>query len=396
MVIRELRVQNYKGFRDAQRVELRPLTLFYGENSAGKSALVRLLPWIAESMADPRPGPMMDGEVAREALWQDLVYSGNPTHHVRIGITWAAPDEVSAAWGLRGGEMPGSCELASVTLRGPAGEVRLEDDGDQVWERRIDRIGGLLPRGGSLDLRAETGLELEDLTLNAQWLCGVRVGIPRVEKSLAAAPQRLPPDGAGVARFLFYWQRLARSPAAQAALALVVGFYERLGLSLEATDIAPGFFRLEVTAKGQAGSVSLVDTGEGLTQVLAPLVALARAMTGLGPRVVALEQPELHLHTNAQRELARSIVEAVQGGAQVLVETHSEVLLAATQLALAEGSLQPEQVGAYWVARRDDGASVAHPVTFNTRGEVRGLWPISAFDDLLKLKNELFEAQERA
>ncbi|MBK7755221.1 MAG: AAA family ATPase [Deltaproteobacteria bacterium] len=176
MVIRELRVQNYKGFRDAQRVELRPLTLFYGENSAGKSALVRLLPWIAESMADPRPGPMMDGEVAREALWQDLVYSGNPTHHVRIGITWAAPDEVSAAWGLRGGEMPGSCELASVTLRGPAGEVRLEDDGDQVWERRIDRIGGLLPRGGSLDLRAETGLELEDLTLNAQWLCGVRVG----------------------------------------------------------------------------------------------------------------------------------------------------------------------------------------------------------------------------
>lgn len=395
VVIRELRVQNYKGFRDAQRVELRPLTLFYGENSAGKSALVRLLPWIAESMADPRPGPMMDGEVAREALWQDIVYSGSPTQRVQIEVAWAEPLAAVVTWGLRSGAMPGSCELASVALRGPSGEVRIEDDGDQSWEGKVEHVEGLLPRGGALNLREATGLDLGDLTLAAQWLCGVRVAIPRVEKSLASAPQRLPPDGAGVARFLYYWQRVGRSPEARAALALVLGFYERLGLRLEATDIAPGFFRLEVAAKGQVSPVSLVDTGEGLTQVLAPLIALARAMTGLGPRIVALEQPELHLHTNAQRELAHSIFDAVRGGAQVLIETHSEVLLAAMQLAIAEGLLQPDQVGAYWVARRDDGASVAHSVTFNTRGEVRGLWPISAFDDLLKLKSELFEAQER-
>lgn len=396
MVIRELRVQNYKGFRDAQRVELRPLTLFYGENSAGKSALVRLLPWIAESMADPRPGPMMDGEVAREALWFDLVYAGNPTQPVTLGLTWAKPEGAQVTWEVRGGTLPlpeGTCLLTSLSIVGPSGALRLEDDGDQTWEGRVQGVSGLLPRGGDLELRSETGVDLSDLALEAQWLSGVRVGIPRVEKYLAAAPRRLPPDGQGVARFLYAWQQF-RSPEADAASALVLGFYERLRLRLSVAGAGRGLFRLEVTTIGQAGAVSLADTGEGLTQVLAPLVALARAMTGLGPRVVCLEQPELHLHTNAQRELARSIIEAVQGGAQVLVETHSEVLLAAMQLALAKGTLNPDEVCAYWVARREDGVSVAHPVTFTSRGEVRGLWPISAFDDLLKLKDELFEAQE--
>jgi hypothetical protein len=373
---------------------LRPLTLFYGENSAGKSALVRLLPWIAESMTDARPGPTMDGEVTREALWQDLVYAGSPTLPVQIGLTWEKPPGAELTWEIRGGVLPGSCELKSVTLSGPDGEVCLEDLGDQSWDGQVDGVKGLLPRGGKLNLREKTGLQIEDLTLTTQWLGGVRVGIPRVEKSLAIAPHRLPPDGAGVARFLYYWQRVGGSDSVREALALVQRFYERLGLRLGAEDVAQGFFRLVVAAKGQPSGVSLVDTGEGLTQVLAPLVALARAMTGLGPPIVALEQPELHLHTNAQRELARSIIEAVKGGAQVLVESHSEVLLAAMQLALAEGLLQPEQVAVYWVARQDDGGCVAHPVTFNARGEVRGRWPISAFDDLLKLKNELFEAQE--
>lgn len=44
MLIKSFEVQNYKGFRDRQPIELAPLTLLYGENSSGKSALLRLVP----------------------------------------------------------------------------------------------------------------------------------------------------------------------------------------------------------------------------------------------------------------------------------------------------------------------------------------------------------------
>lgn len=78
MLIRSFEVRNYKGFREHQPVELAPLTLLYGENSSGKSALLRILPWISESMADDRPGPVLDGTVGREALWSDLTHINTP------------------------------------------------------------------------------------------------------------------------------------------------------------------------------------------------------------------------------------------------------------------------------------------------------------------------------
>ncbi|MBK9646174.1 MAG: AAA family ATPase [Deltaproteobacteria bacterium] len=229
-------------------------------------------------------------------------------------------------------------------------------------------------------------------SLSTQWLRGVRLGIPRIERYRAAAPSNLLASGEGVARFLYHWQRWGRSDRVRDAVELVLAFYRRLGFRLETTEVAPLFFRLDVAADGQVTPVNLIDTGEGLTQVLAPLIALARAATGIGPRLVALEQPELHLHTDAQVELATSLIDAVNKGAQVTIETHSEVLFAAIQLALARRELQPNMVKLYWVARRPDGASVARPVTLDERGHVDGLWPMDAFDDLLKLKSALYRA----
>jgi len=89
MLIRSFDVQNYKGFRDRQVVDLAPLTLLYGENSTGKSALLRLLPWMSESMSDHRPGPVLDGAVGREALWSDLVHIGSPTHPIVVTVVLA-------------------------------------------------------------------------------------------------------------------------------------------------------------------------------------------------------------------------------------------------------------------------------------------------------------------
>ena len=395
MLIRSFEVQNYKGFRDQQPIEVAPLTLLYGENSSGKSALLRLIPWIAESMADTRPGPTLDATVGREALWSDLAHISSPRQPIEVKVSWNAGQE--AKWLFRGGTLPGTCELKSIDLIGPSGSWSIEDDGDGLWQGRIRAVAGLLPAEDEATWIQRVGCTRQQFRLDVQWLQGIRAAVPRVAKGLASSPGTLSPTGDGVARFLYHWDRVARSESETKALGFVLGFFTTLGFELRAVDVAPGFFRLDVAPVGNASAtINLVDTGEGLTQVLAPLVALARAAHGLGPRVVCLEQPELHLHTDAQCALALSIADAAKAGAQILIETHSEVLLAATQLAIANGRIPAKDVALYWVARRSDPVSIARRVPLDDRGKVGSAWPIDAFDDLLQLKSKLLEAQRSA
>jgi predicted ATPase len=60
-------VENYRAFARAQAIEVRPLTLFFGWNSGGKSALVRFLPLLAESVRQAGPAIWMHGEVGKSA-----------------------------------------------------------------------------------------------------------------------------------------------------------------------------------------------------------------------------------------------------------------------------------------------------------------------------------------
>lgn len=394
MTIESFEVRNYKGFLHSQRVELAALTLLYGQNSSGKSALLRLLPWIGESMADRRAGPTLDGAVGREALWTDLAHISSPRQPIDIEVTWRG--DRRARWALRGGTLPGTCELKSVELTGPHGSWSLEDDGDGSWRGDVSAVTGLLPVVDESRWDQEVGCARDQFRLDVQWLQGIRVAVPRVEKGLASPPGALSPTGEGVARFLYHWDRVARSDGETHALAFVVAFFRELDFDLRAVDVAPGFFRLDVAPReNPSAAINLVDTGEGLTQVLAPLVALARAAYGLGPRVVCLEQPELHLHSDAQRALAMSIASAATAGAQIVVETHSEVLLAAIQLAIATRPrrIPAADVALYWVERGRDAVSTVRRVPLDDRGRVGGGWPIDAFDDLLQLKSELFRAQ---
>ena len=397
MLIRSFEVQNYKGFRERQVIDLAPLTLLYGENSTGKSALLRLLPWISESMSDPRPGPVLDGAVGREALWTDLVHIGGSRHPIEVMVAWQAGHK--AGWNFRGGPLPGSCELKSISLHGSSTTWDLEDDGDGSWQGKVQGVDGLLPTVNDAEWTAALDIPRKDFRLEVQWLQGIRAPIPRVEKVLASPPGRLSSRGEGVARFLYQWNRKARSDKESNALDHVLSFFRQLGFDLSASDVAPGFFRLDVSPVANASaSINLLDTGEGLTQVLAPLVAMARAMHGLGPRLVCLEQPELHLHTDAQRALAVSIADASAAGAQIVIETHSEVLLAAIQLAIAKrpSRIAGADVALYWIEKRADATSVARRAALDDYGQVSGGWPIDAFSDLLLLKGELLQAQRGA
>lgn len=135
--------------------------------------------------------------------------------------------------------------------------------------------------------------------------------------------------------------------------------------------------RLPHDNSDETDMVSIADVGIGVSQVLPVLVALIVAEPG---QLVYLEQPELHLHPNAQVALAQMLADAAKRGVRVVAETHSSLLLLGVQTLVAEGKLSPELVKLHWFSRNKDGITEVDSVDLDEAGTY-GDWSVD-FDDV--------------
>ena len=145
---------------------------------------------------------------------------------------------------------------------------------------------------------------------------------------------------------------------------------------------------LVLVDKRSGTPVSHRDVGIGVSQVL-PVLVSAYAATG---KLLAIEQPEIHLHPGLQAELGDVFIGSALGGAsnRFLIETHSEHLLlrimrrmrqtAAGELPDGIPAVRPEHVMVLFV--EPDGAhSVVREMPLNERGELVKAWPGGFFEE---------------
>ena len=134
--------------------------------------------------------------------------------------------------------------------------------------------------------------------------------------------------------------------------------------------------------------VSHRDVGVGVSQVL-PVLVSAYASTG---ELIAIEQPEIHLHPALQAELGDVFLESALGesGNRFLIETHSEHLILrilrrireTTDGELPDGKtpVSPEDVAVLYIQPGPDGAEIIElPITPD--GDFEQLWPDGFFDE---------------
>ena len=83
-------VENYRSFVDHTNIELRPLTLLFGYNSAGKSAALRVLPIVAASTGPNQSVPLaLDSEAARGASFKDLLSRQSSSPTLNLGLSFS-------------------------------------------------------------------------------------------------------------------------------------------------------------------------------------------------------------------------------------------------------------------------------------------------------------------
>ena len=128
-------------------------------------------------------------------------------------------------------------------------------------------------------------------------------------------------------------------------------------------------FQVQVGIVGQPGTRNLLDIGYGVSQVLPIIVESA-----LGPRgrMLLVQQPEVHLHPQAQAALGSFMAtSAGNGAARYVVETHSDYIVDRVAMAIRDPNhpLRASDVSLLFFEAEESGVRV-HSLTFSATGDV--------------------------
>jgi len=132
---------------------------------------------------------------------------------------------------------------------------------------------------------------------------------------------------------------------------------------------------------------TLTNVGVGVSQVL-PLVVLG--LISPPDSIIALEQPELHLHPYVQSRLADFFLSLIAAKKQVIVETHSEHLILRTRYHIARGAIKTGKHVSVYFCQRDDNAqfSTISKIKIDDFGSIVN-WPTGFFDETTQLLEEI-------
>ena len=405
--LRAVEFSKYRVFEQRQRLELKPLTLLFGHNSAGKSAALRLLPILAASAMrkQTRMGKtILDycSPALREALFQDLIHNGQIAGGLHFGFDWgdAKYDLTLRDLGTVG-EVISAFDI-NFDCRSYSGGPS-DSDGSDEFEVKTDeekshwRFDGLSPIAADTKdgTRVVTTLRerLDRFASSVQWLAAVRAAVPRVFELRPGSDGKIKYDGSGVAEAI----RISAAANDGAAEAVSKWLEKTCHCSLsfassdEVITFNRRFFPFNViTAAGR--HVAVRDVGEGIAQALPVVMLCHQARLGkLGPSpILAFEQPELHLHPAASVHLADEIIACIAQGSQAshVIETHAESMLLSVQIAIVENRIQPEDVVVYWISSDASGTSL-RPITFDKAGFAVGGWPQGVFRETLEQARRL-------
>ena len=119
---------------------------------------------------------------------------------------------------------------------------------------------------------------------------------------------------------------------------------------------------------------NLIDVGYGVSQALPVVTELLRSD---GSTMLLLQQPEVHLHPQAQAALGTLFCEAAAGGRQLVVETHSDYIIDRVRMDVRDQTtgLKPEDVSILYFEPGDSAVKI-HSIRIDGGGNVLGA-PVS-------------------
>lgn len=388
-MITNIKLANFRAFQDEISVRIRPITIFIGRNSAGKSSLVKFLLMLRQTLESQGDSFFAtNGEHVRMGTWLDLRNTQTGSQrYCRFNITVETDDlpspDIQAMWKatLRGGIVSTESDRLRISLEVPRQPLRAKAkkaefniggavhyggnfrygrhfvdgkiDGELIFKKRADnleKVGFLRfsERTDSLNKLME-GLVAERFldSLRQEFLTLCHLSPIREESEQAVQTGSPPPRNVGH-RGEYAMPHLARivtNPEEKARAKFIVKHAAAVA-KLDKVTFSHRFAALVTHIRARnmdtQAVCSLADFGFGVSQCLPIFIQGAMQYGG---QLLIVEQPEAQLHPTAQLDMG-SFFADLWNSRKVpsLIETHSANILLRLRKLVSKGELKAEDV----------------------------------------------------
>ena len=402
-----LSFQNFRSIEDAT-IEVAPLTVIYGPNGSGKSSLLYGLLTLRNFLINPNqniPSLFSYPYMSLGGL-QEVVHRHSLDRNIALSIGTYNPEQLSSKFTLTLHKSGGSLDLSfdvpgvqegwgianwprslGLTIAVPYQANQQADDDFELYARLSSQgieqgltpppipgrvvwngivLGAMLPgtvpdhpdEMRQLNERANLPLELARQT----GFVPLRRGFSRPTYGLLPVTPTLGSEDEVAS--------LLASPVDRFGHYEISRFTERIaGRRIQPQgQIGTSTFSIDSIPTGTGVPASIVNEGFGINQLVYMLAICLHSPY----KIVAIEEPEIHLHPSMVRELAITLAEiASEKDRRLIVSTHSETFVVALLSQIAAGKINTDDVS-FVHAENPNGSTVLTQQKANRNGQIEG------------------------
>ncbi len=439
-MITQLRLKNFKAWKDTGEVRLAPITVLFGTNSSGKTSIPQLLLLLKQTAESPdRQRALHFGDDRSLVDLGDLpgvLHGHDLRRSLEFELEWKLPKKITVADAYHRKKYSATSLGFGATIRGEGDPIqpfvhrmryimdpgvedavrigmKRSDSGRYALElslyQAVRRKGRKWPLPApthffgfpdeavayfqNTGFVADLSLEMARLLDGIHYVGPLREHPRRLYPWSGETPLHVGAKGERAIEAILAAKgrkfNLGEKQRYRSLDVLVAERLKEMGLIHEfaVKQVAKGRKEYEVRVRigAKGAEVLLTDVGFGVSQVLPVIVECfyvpARS-------VVVFEQPEIHLHPAVQSELADLFIQAIRAkedgqdrSIQFIIESHSEHFLRRLQRRIAEGSLLIADAALYFV-HMDNGLARLEELKIDEYGRIEN-WPDGFFGDAI-------------
>jgi len=416
-MIEAIRLQRFKGFLDSGWIELKPITLLFGYNSSGKSTILQALLMLKQTLESPaKEIPIIfSGNRVDLGTFYDVAHRHEISDETPIVLSLRVnlknyldllAEQGSVSSNTPESEENGERFLFDELKRNSCVEVSISINYER--KKKLNELTGFSLKISERNIFSHSNTSIKKIdwehfipksneyhhayvfkyslftlleksiydTYQELTNIGPVRAIPlRIQQFTGERPFTVGAEGEDALKILYLSQYNHTFPASlhDNVNAWLASYHYRFQWKMLDENIG----QVILTDMRTNLPVNLKDVGFGISQVL-PIVIQVHAAPQNS--IVLIEQPEIHLHSRAQAELADLFIQAVSAGSasgkRLLIETHSETLLLRLRRRLAEHTLKgdaqsgiaADDIAMYFI-ENESGQSIAHRIHLNEHGE---------------------------
>ena len=401
-MITELSAQNFKSWEDTGKLQIAPLTGFFGANSSGKTSILQTLLMLKQTVERPPDWKGVidfgdDSSLVNLGSFDDLIHGHRRDAPLQVSISWNLSEKLS---------LPDVDEVDILSFNLSVDNV--ENAVSEVsfnYRTGKQRFG--VHRGGPNAYLASVPGEPDSYVESLSRCYGIHDAPLHIRQlfsplqtcfeNLFRSIRYLGPLREYPRRY-YAWQGKHSPGVGQHGEEMVTALFsgriqlrpteEQIPKWLQRLDLIDSY-RLNPIPNTETGyeflvrkykggpEVRLTDVGFGVSQVLPVLVLCYYVPEG---SILILEQPEAHLHPKVQSDLADLLIEVVKNRQlQIILESHSEHLLIRLMRRIAEEQISADDT-AFYFCEMNEGTSEIERLDVDDYGNITN-WPQNFFGD---------------